>query len=118
MVKNIWLFRRLPSISFQEFREYYENVHAKSVRQHMGHTLRGYVRNYVPNAESLPPGAQYDCVTELTFDDRAAMDEFYRISGEPSLSAQLREEDDQFLDVDGWVCITVEHDDVVNTGTR
>jgi uncharacterized protein (TIGR02118 family) len=64
---HIWL-KRKDSMSPEEFRDHWVNVHAPIARDGYEH-LRGYVVNVVTR---VPEGqeAPYDGVAELTWDDR------------------------------------------------
>jgi hypothetical protein len=117
LIKIVCLFKRLPSITHDQFREQYESAHVKRVQKHMGHALASYERNYLPGPAGQPDNWSYDCITELVFADQAALDEFYRIAQDPEIRAELQAGDLLFLDVSATVMINFSDGNIVNTGT-
>lgn len=117
MIKIICLFKRLPGISHEQFRDQYENVHVKLAQKYLGHTLTSYQRNYIAGPAGLPADWAYDCITELVFADQAALDEFYRVAQDPEIRAEMQAGDLLFLDVDATVMINFAAGNVVDTGT-
>jgi uncharacterized protein (TIGR02118 family) len=71
MLKFIVVVCRRPDLSVQEFRDYFRRVHGPMAERLPG--LRRYVRSYpAPDAVRKPPS--WDCIVELFFDDRQAME--------------------------------------------
>jgi uncharacterized protein (TIGR02118 family) len=65
MFKFMVMMKRKPGITREEFRRYYEEVHAPAALKRF--PIRKYVRNYVV----VPPGAPepgFDCITEFWYD--------------------------------------------------
>ena len=60
MFKVIWLLRRKPGITMDQFRNHYENSHARLAQKYFGDLMLSYKRNYktetwgggVPTAKS------------------------------------------------------------------
>ena len=46
MYKVMWLLKRKAGISHAQFREHYENSHAKLAHKYIGHLMLEYKRNY------------------------------------------------------------------------
>ncbi len=72
MKKLILFVNREPSLTHQQFRDYYEANHAplaKSLLPHLLHYARNYLAPLAGQAE--PP---YDCMTEFWFADQAGLD--------------------------------------------
>jgi uncharacterized protein (TIGR02118 family) len=65
MIKMMLLLTRKPGMSFDEFRDYYENNHVPLACSFDTPLVR-YRRNYVVG-ETLGPCA-YDCITEVWYD--------------------------------------------------
>jgi len=66
VVKFMVLMKRQPGLSRDEFKKYYEEVHAPAALKRF--PIKKYVRNYVV----VPPGATgpgFDCVTEFWYDN-------------------------------------------------
>jgi hypothetical protein len=65
------LLKRKPGMSFEAFREHYENSHAKLGEKYFGHLFASYRRNYIPEGMRFADGSlgenAYDCVIELVF---------------------------------------------------
>lgn len=70
MIKLVALVKKKASMSTQQFRDYWVNVHAPMARRIPG--MRGYRINIADAPGDMPP-APYDGSAELWFDDRAAM---------------------------------------------
>ncbi len=67
MFKSISLIKRKPGMSLEDFKRYYEEVHAPAALKRF--PIRRYVRNYVV----VPPGApepDFDCITEFWYDNK------------------------------------------------
>jgi uncharacterized protein (TIGR02118 family) len=66
--------KRRPDISVEQFRDYYETMHAPLATKYSA-GIKRYVRRYLdpqPHPETGPGGElPYDVITELWFDDEA-----------------------------------------------
>src|SRR5262249_37350807 len=65
--------KRKRGITHQAFRDHYETVHAPLARRVLGDWLVGYTRNYLAPVPGRPEPL-FDCVTELCYRDRAALE--------------------------------------------
>lgn len=70
MIKLIALVKKKSSMTMDEFRAYWVDVHAPLARKIPG--MRGYRINIADDAGGMAP-APYDGSAEIWFDDRAAM---------------------------------------------
>ena len=124
MIKIIYFLKRKPGVTPEQFRAHYESSHVALAKEHIGHLLQDYVRNYptfaLLNPSNIPPGTVpapydigYDCITEMYVADQAALEEMTRIFNDPVVNPILVEDELQFLDREKTVMIMV---DVVNTG--
>ena len=111
MVKIMWLLRRKPGISFEEFQEHYERSHSELGKQYFGHLIKQYRRNYNDRRilDTTPPAVatlmakkewDYDCITEWEFEDEAALAEVIRLVTDPEISRIHMEDEEHFLDLD------------------
>ena len=70
--KILLFLKRKPNMSMEDFRDYYENVHAR-LGEKYSQGLTRYVRRYLepmPNPETGEDGElPYDVITELWFGD-------------------------------------------------
>ena len=122
MVKIIFMLKRKPGITKEQFREHYENSHAKLAQKYIGHLLKDYNRNYPiftglapSNGEPAPYDTGYDAITEMVVEDEAAVEEMTRIFNAPDVNPVLVEDELKFLDRPATVMIVV---DKVDTGTK
>lgn len=126
MAKLIFMLKRKPGITPEEFRAHYESSHARYAQKYIGHLLTGYVRNY-PNfvaldPSNIPPGATpepydlgYDAITEMRVKDMAAVEEIGRIFNDPEIQPILKADERKFLDDTKTVMIVC---DEIDTGTE
>ena len=71
MIKLVALVKRKSTLSQEDFRDYWVNVHAPLARRIPG--MRGYRINVADDPGAMPP-APYDGSAEIWFDDRGAME--------------------------------------------
>ncbi|MDH4565174.1 EthD family reductase [Pseudomonas sp. BN414] len=95
MVKLILLVKRKQSLSFEEFRSYYESNHAPLAASTLPY-LRNYCRNYL---QAFPGQDEpvYDCVTEFWFDDAEGLSETLKFA-HSSEGQFLAVDEDKFMD--------------------
>lgn len=109
MYKVAWLLRRKPGISFEAFRDHYENSHAVLGQKYFGHLIQRYVRNYnapFAQAEGDDPIHSiiasklwdHDCITEWEMPDEAALREVFRLLLDPEIGRIFYEDEEHFLD--------------------
>jgi hypothetical protein len=109
MVKLIFLLKRKPGTTPEQFCAHYENSHSRYAQKYIGHLLIGYHRNYpifaTLNPSEVPPGTQpvpydvgYDVITEMRVKDQAALEEIVRIFNDPVIQPILRADERRFLD--------------------
>ncbi|WP_157219442.1 EthD domain-containing protein [Flavisphingomonas formosensis] len=124
MAKLIFFLKRKQGITPEQFREHYENSHARFAQKYVGHLLTGYHRNYptfaaldpsnVPEGSSPTPyDIGYDAITEMRVKDMAAVEEIGRIFNDPAIQPILKEDERKFLDDSATVMIVC---DEVDTG--
>jgi len=105
MYKVLWLLKRRPDVTFEQFRDHYETTHSALGKTYLGHLMVGYRRNYdlacaaggtagLPGM--LPSG--YDCVAEWDMRDEAAFHEAMRVLADPEIGRIFRDDEDNFLD--------------------
>ena len=124
-VKVLWLLKRKPGTTPEQFREHYERCHAAIGRKYLGHLLLSYKRNYQAEAwggtSSDPAGFHrrpfdYDCITELEVADEAAYEAMGTAFSDPAVAAELLEDELKFLDREATVMLRV--DEVIDLGIR
>ncbi len=98
MLKLIAFISARPGLSREAFIDHYENTHVPLVRRLLP-MVGEYRRSYV-DPELVPGGAaavDYDVMTELLFEDRAALDAFWDTIRQPEVSAAIRDDETHFL---------------------
>lgn len=106
MIKMMVFNKRLPGVSMEEYRTYYETVHAPLLKK-LHPTIGLYRRNYVDTDQSARTGrfperyledTGFDSVTEVVFDDWEAFETFRNQSAAPETRALVLEDEANFLD--------------------
>ncbi len=110
MIKIMWLLKRKPGITFEEFQDHYEKSHSELGKEYFGHLIKRYRRNYNDRRilDTTPPSVavmmvakqwDYDCITEWEFEDEAALAEVMRLVTDPEISRIHMEDEEHFLDL-------------------
>ena len=105
MYRIMWLLKRKPGITHEQFREHYETSHSELGKKYVGHLMLGYHRHYDAAKEAgasfgtpLSSVTDYDCIAEWVMRDEAAFEEAMRIMAEPDILAIFQEDETHFLD--------------------
>lgn len=113
--KILIFLKRRPGMSVAEFRDYYENVHARLGEKYSGSGLVRYQRRYVealavqgtPDSDQLP----CDVITELWFKDRAVFEGMKAFTAKGQLPSDVLEDELRLFDRAQTRYMTVvEHD--------
>jgi len=118
-IKVILMLRRKGGMTPQEFRAAYEEGHSRLGLRLFGHLWSEYRRNYLGAANSFaeesgtPTDATasesecpYDVITELVFEDMAALAEMNRIAAIPDNKRLLSEDEETLFDREGcWTAM-------------
>jgi hypothetical protein len=103
MIKFVCLLKRKKGLSFEQFKHYYENNHARLANSYLTKALK-YQRRYLQSAmpgymasEGELPG-MYDCFTEVWFENRADMEANLAVLSEKQAAAVVIEDEEKFLD--------------------
>ena len=97
MIKAIYLIRRRPDLSTEDFHRYWREVHGAIAARIPG--MRRYIQ-----CHALDDGAEYDGAAEAWFDD---MDAVRRAVASPEYAA-AREDEGRFIDLDRTTLIFTE----------
>lgn len=118
MIKKMWLMRRRPGMSREDFVRYYEEVHSKLVEATFHALLAGYRRNYpVPSIEAAARSFPYDVVVELWFADSDAMHAASGIASNSAVAARISEDECRLFDRPSMVTFLVDEYPAVCTET-
>jgi hypothetical protein len=123
--KIIFLLKKKPGMTSEQFKDHYENVHARLAHKYISHLLVGYHRNYPTQAWRVPRAGteefatepftfDYDCITELRLRDEAALEEMWRIFSAPEVSKIINDDERNFLARKDVIRLECEE---LNTGT-
>jgi len=106
MVKAIYLIRRKPGMSGEDFHRYWREVHGPIAARIPG--LRRYVQCHAVDA-GLGAAADYDGAAEVWFDD---MDTLRRAAASPEY-AEAREDERRFIDLERVTLVLTEEVPIV-----
>lgn len=105
MYKVMWLLKRKPGITHEQFRHHYETSHAELGKKYIGHLMLGYHRHYdaakaqgASFSTPLSSVTDYDCISEWVMRDEAAFEEAMRIMAVPETLEVFQEDETHFLD--------------------
>lgn len=94
-IKQFCLIRRREGLSFHEFIEYYETLHAPLAAKYL-RSIASYSRNYIVLDESRP--ANIDAVIEICFRNMGDHRDFREAFDEPRLGALFAQDEGRLLD--------------------
>lgn len=106
MIKVIYLIRRKPGMSVEDFHRYWREVHGAIAARIPG--LRGYVQCHALTGEGSP-GTDYDGAAEVWFDDMEALQ---RAAGTPEYAA-AREDEARFIDLERTAIVFGEEVEII-----
>src|SRR5690242_4910141 len=110
MITVVWLLRRKAGVSFEQFRDHYDNSHAVLGAKYLGNLLSGYRRNYVSSADAVEAGGDltrrvfaakawdYDCIAEWDLADMDAFDQALATLADPAIGRTFYDDEEHFLD--------------------
>jgi uncharacterized protein (TIGR02118 family) len=102
MVKLIFLFKRKPGTTLQQFRDYYEHKHAPFAVKLLPY-FKSYKRNYIRHDQDYRPGGigakiDFDVVTELTFASAGDYERMRQALADPAIHGQIVRDEENFMD--------------------
>ncbi|WP_246245143.1 EthD domain-containing protein [Amycolatopsis pithecellobii] len=98
--------KKKDGLSLEQYRDYYENVHAPLIRSFFP-TVGVYRRNYVDrertalterNADAAQAQTDFDSITEAFFEDWEAFEAFRNKNAEPAVRARIVADEVNFLE--------------------
>lgn len=107
MFKVVFLLKRRPGMTVQEFKDYYENHHAKIGEEHLGGGAAvKYIRRYFEPITEGPRGTvpdtgqepEFDGIMEMWFRDKAQYDSAMTRFSEPWLTKLVTEDEEKLFD--------------------
>lgn len=116
MPKLIALISKKTSISEEDFQTYYENTHVPLIER-LFPTLMDYKRTYLLKAnmlndvlplESEGENAQFNVITELTFEDEEGLNQFFEKGAEEEVILMIRDDEANFLDGEKTIMFRVD----------
>lgn len=114
-MKIICLMRRKAGLTPQQFKDYYENNHAKLALELLPF-FSAYQRNYLIKDEAykpdhldeVPPVPDYDVVTEISFASRDDYQKMVDALADPVIGKRIADDEENFLDRNAMVMFFVE----------
>lgn len=93
-IKLVTLLRRKDGMTLDEFKDYYESVHARIGEKYLAPHASRYFRRFlhpVPGSSTSEdsPERTYDVVMEIWFPDQAAFDAAFRDLGTAEAQAEI-----------------------------
>jgi len=102
MLKLTFLMKRRQGMSFEDFRNYYENRHAPlaaSLCPNLVRYTRTYLTGWEPLARSMQlPEPGFDCITECCYDVEGSWEERKADLLPADVFRQLAADEENFLD--------------------
>jgi hypothetical protein len=126
MFKVMWLLKRKKGITFEQFRDHYENSHSILGKKYLGHLFIDYKRNYKVGTAgggvpTDPQGSglaarewEYDCVAEWVMPNEEAFDEIMSLFADPVIGKVFHDDEEHFLDRESVLLVKC---DTRDTGT-
>jgi uncharacterized protein (TIGR02118 family) len=99
VIKMVFMLKRRPGMSREDFVAYYEANHARLAEPYVTKAAR-YVRRYLsPEASPFSqPADEFDVLTELWFDDEAAMQATMAKLAEPDVQSAIEADEEKLFD--------------------
>ena len=111
MIKTVFLLKKRPGMSTEEFRAYYENTHAR-IGERVLPTAERYFRRFLNPFPPPAPGQavenDVDVITEIWFKDRATFDAAMAHLQEPAIAALIAADEENLFDRSKIRAFTVE----------
>lgn len=107
--------QRHPSLTFDQYKDYYENKHAPLITRLFGDRApEGYTRYYIDRSAGpeiwitgSPNDYEYDCCTVITWRDKAAYERALEVMGDQAKWQEVVEDEKKFLNREKVKLITV-----------
>jgi EthD domain len=126
MFKVMFLIKRQPHLTHEQFREHFERSHAPMAQKYCGHLFSEYRRSYMHvvwcGGDSRQEGSGYglrewqlDLLSEWILPSEDNFNEVIRIMESPDIRRLFEEDEDRFIDRKATVMIPCT---VADTGTR
>jgi EthD domain len=119
MFKSVFLLKRKPGTTMEEFKAYYETSHRK-LGEKVLPTAERYFRRYLtpfsPDPGALADEQEFDVITEVWFKDRATFEAAIARLGEPSTAQEIMEDESRFMDRSRIRLFTIEECESVIDG--
>ena len=119
MVKLVFMLKRKPGMSREDFLRYYEQHHAHLGEKYVPNAVR-YVRRFLdPMAGPSGGGDQeYDVLTELWFANQGEMDKAMKLLSDPKVHAEIEEDEKVLFDRPALRMYVITERDSKMTGAR
>jgi hypothetical protein len=118
MTKIVVLIRRNPKLSREQFKAHYEGTHANLALKFIRPYLLDYRRSYptrtfsyfdaveTPSGVTQSSGYDYDCITEMWFENQGKLDAMFAKLAEPEVRKAIAEDEERFIDPKSVVVVT------------
>ena len=103
-MKIILMLKRKQGTTPEQFRDHYESSHAPLSARLMPY-FKSYKRKYIDHKDEFKPpppalggAVEYDVITELEFENRAAFDRMRDALADPKIRGQIIADEEKFMD--------------------
>ncbi len=108
--KILMFMKRRPGMTVEEFRDYYENVHAPLSTKH-ARNMAHYIRRYIEPLPHPETGAwddpPFDVITEIWYHDEAAFRSLVDIMTTSIMPREIVEDEEHLFDRSSFRIATV-----------
>lgn len=109
MKKMIVFLKKKKGMSFEDFRDHYENVHVPLCGERIGHLIQDFRRYYPQNLNNLyhgrpdadasyDDGTSYDAIAVYTIKNEEALAELVRIGQDVEFQRLITQDEERFCD--------------------
>jgi len=102
MIKMVNLLKRKPTLTMEEFIDYYESVHRKIGEKYLSKYAVHYARRYLhPVPQSILPvemPRNYDVIMEIWFPDQSTMENCFAELLTPEAQAEISADEEKLFD--------------------
>jgi hypothetical protein len=122
MIKVFFLLKRKSTITHEQFRDHFENVHVKLANGYFTKIMVRYERNYPSEVtigvQTKRPDTsfEYDCISEWCLPDEAALQKIWDCFAVPEIGKEFHDDEENFLDREATLMVRCDEGNVVNTG--
>jgi hypothetical protein len=119
MIKLFIFLKRKEGITREQFKNHFDNVHAKIADKYFTFKMVEYTRNYISSVSTgtragrEPMDFPFDCISEWTLPDQKTMDEIFGLLTSDEIGQEFYRDEENFLDRSRSMMIRCDDGDIV-----